>query len=129
MPGAMRAAHRSGPGVPCSRWPASCAKRGALVAVLSNNGTLMAERWPAIKPAWIRRSKPGSSARPATASETLASSLSALPRRTETCRPRATFFCDDSATNMADAREAGLTGDRSVDLPTLSQMLATRGVA
>lgn len=95
------------------------------MAVLSNNGTLMAESIPAIVPALF-------------ADRAFCSaSLAAKPSPVAYLRcldvlagsPAPTVFVDDSAANVAGAREAGLVGHRFVDLLQLRRGLRALGLA
>jgi putative hydrolase of the HAD superfamily len=104
-------------------------EQGIIVALLSNNGTLMGERWPAVVPALfplfdgraycsgeLRAAKPSPAA--------YLRCLQALA-----VAPPATLFVDDNAANVAGAREAGLAAHRFTDLADLLRALAGHGLA
>ncbi|HEV2540084.1 MAG TPA: HAD family phosphatase [Frateuria sp.] len=102
-------------------------RRGITVAVLSNNGMLMAERWPAIVPALFplfdRRAFCSAQLRatkPSPAAYLRCLKALAIP-------PRAALFVDDNAANVAGACEAGLAGHRFVDPAALLQTLGWPG--
>jgi putative hydrolase of the HAD superfamily len=103
--------------------------RGVTVAVLSNNGTLMAERWPAIVPALfpLFEGRAFCSARLGAAKPSPTAYLRCLEALA--APPAAALFIDDSAANVAGAHAAGLAGHRFVDLPQLRQALGQYGLA
>ncbi|NUO71953.1 MAG: HAD family phosphatase [Frateuria sp.] len=103
-------------------------ERGITVAVLSNNGSLMAERWPAIAPALfpLFEGRAFCSARLGAAKPVPAAYLRCL--QTLAMLPATTLFVDDNAANIDGAREAGLAGHRFVDRPTLVGALAGFGL-
>jgi putative hydrolase of the HAD superfamily len=103
--------------------------KGVMVAVLSNNGTLMAERWPAIVPALFPLfegrafcSARLGAAKPSTAAYLRCLEALAIP-------PAAALFVDDNVANVDGAREAGMAGHRFVDLDDLRQVLERCGLA
>ena len=104
-------------------------EKGIAVAVLSNNGTLMAERWPAIVPALfpLFEGRAFCSARLGAAKPSPTAYLRCLEALA--MPPAAALFIDDNADNVAGARTAGLAGHRFVDLPQLRQALARHGLA
>lgn len=102
--------------------------RGITVAVLSNNGTLMAERWaditPALFPLFDDRAFCSAQLGAAKPSPTAyRRCLDALA-----IAPQATLFVDDDAANVAGARDAGLRGHRFVEHRALLRTLAELGV-
>jgi len=99
------------------------------VAVLTNNCTLMAERWPAIVPALfpLFADRAFCSARLGAAKPSSAAYLRCL--KALSVPPAATLFVDDSAANVAGAQEAGLAGHHFVDLTRLRRELGARGLA
>lgn len=103
--------------------------RGITVAVLSNNGTLMAERWLAIVPALfpLFEGRAFCSARLGAAKPSPVAYLRCLEALA--VPPTAALFIDDNAANVAGAYAAGLRGHRFVDLPRLRQALAQYGLA
>jgi putative hydrolase of the HAD superfamily len=101
---------------------------GVLVAVLSNNGTLMAERWRAIVPPLFPLfegrafcSAELGAAKPSPVAYLRCLEALAVP-------PVATLFVDDNIANIAGARAAGLAGHRFVDLAQLRQALGQHGL-
>jgi putative hydrolase of the HAD superfamily len=103
--------------------------RGVAVAVLSNNGMLMAERWPAIVPALLPLfegrvfcSAQLQAAKPSPTAYLRCLEALAVP-------PVATLFVDDSGANVAGAREAGLVAHRFTDVPQFRRTLMTLGLA
>ncbi|WP_424684092.1 HAD-IA family hydrolase [Frateuria sp. YIM B11624] len=104
-------------------------EKGIAVAVLSNNGTLMAERWPAIVPALfpLFEGRAFCSARLGVAKPSPTAYLRCLEALAMPAA--AALFIDDNAGNVAGARAAGLAAHRFVDLPQLRQALARHGLA
>ena len=103
--------------------------RDIAVAVLSNNGMLMAERWPEIVPALLPLfegrffcSAQLQAAKPSPDAYLRCLGALAMP-------PVATLFVDDSDANVAGAREAGLMAHHFTDMPRLRSTLANRGLA
>lgn len=103
--------------------------QGIAVAVLSNNGLLMAERWPVIVPTLLplfeRRffcSAQLQAAKPSPAAYLRCLEALAMP-------PAATLFVDDSDANVAGARKAGLVAHHFTDLQQLRSALANCGLA
>lgn len=103
--------------------------RDIAVAVLSNNGMLMAERWPSIVPALLPLFEGRffctaqlQAAKPSSATYLRCLGALAMP-------PSATLFVDDSDANVAGARDAGLVAHRFTDLPQLRRTLMTYGLA
>lgn len=103
--------------------------RGTLVAVLSNNGTLMAERWPQIVPALFPRFEGHAfcsavlrGAKPAPAAYLRCLDALGVP-------PAQALFVDDTAANVEGARAAGLVGHRFVDQAAFERVLAGLGLA
>lgn len=99
--------------------------RGIVVALLSNNGMLMAERWPEIVPALLPLfegrlfcSAQLQAAKPSPDAYLRCLEALAMP-------PAATLFVDDSDANVAGARKAGLVAHRFTNLPQLRQTLMT----
>jgi putative hydrolase of the HAD superfamily len=103
--------------------------KGLTVAVLSNNGTLMAERWPAIVPALfpLFEGRAFCSARLGAAKPSPAAYLRCL--QALSIPPAATLFIDDNAANVEGARAAGLAGHRFTDPDDLRQALERYGLA
>lgn len=103
-------------------------RQGITVAVLTNNGTLMAERWSAIVPALspVFADHAFCSGRLGAAKPSPAAYLRCL--QTLAVQPASTLFVDDNAINVAGACEAGLAGHRFVDLPRLRHELDARGL-
>ena len=103
-------------------------ERGVRLAVLSNNGTLMSERWPAIVPALVPLfegrffcSGALGAAKPSPVAYRRCLAALAVP-------PEAALFVDDCPANVAGARGAALTAQHFVDLPQLRQALASCGL-
>lgn len=103
--------------------------RGITVAVLSNNGTLMAQSWPAIAPALFPLfsghafcSAQLGATKPSPTAYLRCLEALAMP-------PPATLFVDDNAANVAGAREAGLAGHCYVDATELQHALEEHGLA
>jgi len=103
-------------------------EQGVTLAVLSNNGTLMAERWPAIVPALVPCFKDHvfCSARLGAAKPSPAAYLRCLEALS--VLPASTLFVDDNLANVAGAREAGLAGHHFVDLARLRAELGAYGL-
>jgi putative hydrolase of the HAD superfamily len=103
-------------------------RRNITVAVLSNNSALMAEHWPTIVPplAPLFHGRMFCSGQLRAAKPSPAAYLRCLDGLAVT--PGATLFVDDSAVNVAGARQVGLAGHRFVDLPSLRQALAACGL-
>jgi HAD superfamily hydrolase (TIGR01509 family) len=102
--------------------------RGITVAVLSNNGMLMAQRWPAIVPALFPLfdgrafcSAQLGAAKPAPAAYLRCLEALVMP-------PPAALFVDDNAANVDGARAAGLAGHHFVGRPALERALAGLGL-
>jgi putative hydrolase of the HAD superfamily len=102
--------------------------RGITVAVLSNNGMLMAERWPAIVPALfpLFADRAFCSASLGAAKPSPAAYLRCLEALG--APPASTLFVDDNAANVTGARDAGLAGHCFVDLPQLRRALEACGL-
>lgn len=102
---------------------------GVTVALLSNNGTLMAERWPAIVPPLfpLFEGRAFCSAGLGAAKPSPVAYLRCLEALG--APPVATLFVDDNVANIAGARAAGLAGHRFVDLAQLRQALEQHGLA
>lgn len=102
---------------------------GVAVAVLSNNSTLMAERWPAIVPALfpLFEGRAFCSGRLGAAKPSPAAYLRCLEALATP--PAAALCVDDSAANVAGACAAGLAAHRFTSLPRLRQALARHGLA
>jgi glucose-1-phosphatase len=96
---------------------------GIVVAVLSNNGALMEERWSAIAPALfpLFDGRAFCSARLGAAKPSPASYLRCL--QALAMPPAATLFVDDNAANVAGACAAGLAGHRFVGIAPLRRAL------
>ncbi|MEI7036254.1 HAD family phosphatase [Fulvimonas yonginensis] len=123
---ARRAATRVRP--PMLALAGALRERGLTVAVLSNNGTLMAERWPAIVPALFPLfegrafcSAVLGAAKPAPAAYLRCLDALALS-------PASTLFVDDNLANVDGARAAGLSGHCFVDRAALERTLADLGL-
>jgi putative hydrolase of the HAD superfamily len=103
--------------------------KGVTVAVLSNNGTLMAECWPAIVPTLfpLFEGRAFCSARLGAAKPSAAAYLRCLEALS--IPPAAALFLDDNAANVEGARAAGLVGHRFVDLAGLRPVLGRYGLA
>jgi putative hydrolase of the HAD superfamily len=98
------------------------------VAVLSNNSTLMAERWidivPALFPLFANRAFcSGSLGAPKPAPAVYRRCLDALA-----VAPRETLFVDDNAANVDGARAAGLRGHCFLSQAELAEALVRLGL-
>lgn len=103
--------------------------RGITVAMLSNNGLLMAQSWPAIVPALFPLfsgrafcSAQLGATKPSPATYLRCLEALAMP-------PPATLFVDDNPDNVAGAREAGLVGHCFAGITELQRALEEHGLA
>jgi len=124
---ARRAATRVRP--PMLELASALQDRGVIVAVLSNNGTLMGERWPTIVPELfpLFADRAFCSAGLGAAKPSPVAYLRCLEALA--MAPASTLFVDDNAANVDGAHEAGLVGYRFVDLPQLRRELQAHGAA